>query len=249
MKKEKEKESVSFVLTKDNLLKKNPIPFGDVRKYYLAAKVGTIVLFALLLYMSFASVLSHTDYNEQISGGIMICLLLFSLASVIGVYSRTILGYGITALSSLILFVLLQCSNGTGIAYGSESLFYGEYFIKGIQSMAFWVILSKVLAILQTVLAILFIRSTITVTEEPAATGMNEKIAQFRAWLVKHNDSLEDGRRPLDYWFAAASILLYMGYVVGDSTMLIYDYISLALFLTGLVLVACRTARFGRESC
>ncbi len=240
MKKQTKKETPKFVLSKENLLRRNPIPFGDVRKYYLAMKIGTVVLFALLFYMSFAAVLTRTEYKVQISNVVIGCLLLLSLASVIGLYSRTILGYGITVVASVIIFVLLQYSNGTGIAFDAESLFYGEKFIKGIQSMAFWIILSKVLSVLQMALAIVFIRSTIKVTEEPPVTGMNVKIQKFREWLSKHNDSLKDGRRPLDYVFIVASVLLYIGYFVGDSTMMTYDYCSLAFFIVGIVLVVLR---------
>lgn len=240
MKKQTKKETPKFVLSKENLLRRNPIPFGDVRKYYLAMKIGTVVLFALLFYMSFAAVLTRTEYKVQISNVVIGCLLLLSLASVIGLYSRTILGYGITVVASVIIFVLLQYSNGTGIAFDAESLFYGEKFIKGIQSMAFWIILSKVLSVLQMALAIVFIRSTIKVTEEPPVTGMNVKIQKFREWLSKHNDSLKDGRRPLDYVFIVASVLLYIGYFVGDSTMMMYDYCSLAFFIVGIVLVVLR---------
>lgn len=240
MKKQTKKETPKFVLSKENLLRRNPIPFGDVRKYYLAMKIGTVVLFALLFYMSFAAVLTRTEYKVQISNVVIGCLLLLSLASVIGLYSRTILGYGITVVASVIIFVLLQYSNGTGIAFDAESLFYGEKFIKGIQSMAFWIILSKVLSVLQMALAIVFIRSTIKVTEEPPVTGMNVKIQKFSEWLSKHNDSLKDGRRPLDYVFIVASVLLYIGYFVGDSTMMTYDYCSLAFFIVGIVLVVLR---------
>lgn len=244
-----EKDNVCSRLTKERIFRKNEIPFGDVRKYYLAMKAGTVVLFALLFYISFAAVFARTEYKEQISDMLIATMLLFSIASIIGHYSRTILGYGITAVSSVVVFICLQYSNGVGIVFDTGSLSYGEYFIKGIQSMAFWVILSKVLAVLHLALSIVFIISTIKVTEEPPATGMNVKIQRFQEWLSTNNDSLEDGRRPLDYWFAAASILLYMGYIAADRTMLLYDYFSLALFVAGMVLIASRKTLIGAFCC
>ena len=245
MKKQTKKEEPKLVLTKEVILRRNPMPFGDVRKYYLAAKVGTVVLLALLVYISYAAVLARTEFINQISNPAIVLLLLFSVAAIIGLYSRTICGYAIMAVSSLILLLILQYMNGTGVIYDAKSLSYGEYFTKGIQSMAFWVILAKVLSVLQFALAMVFICSTIKVTEEPPAVGMNEKIQKFREWLSKHNDSIKDGRRPLDYLYIGVSALLYILYFVGDGSMVTEDYFALTSFVIGVVLIVFRLTLLG----
>lgn len=226
--------------TKEVLLRRNPMPFGDTRKYYLAAKVGTVVLLALCIYICVTAIAVRTETCEQLSNGFIVCLLGSALLVVVGHYMRSILGYGISALAGIIVVILLQTCGGTGVKLISDCPEYGEVFIKGIQSTDFWVIIAKVLALLQTVLSVVFIRSTLTLKEEPKPEGMNVQIDRFRKWLNRVNDSLMPGRRPLDYWFTAGILFCAMVFIAYNPSMGKYDYYALVLLLAGCVLIACK---------
>lgn len=226
--------------TKEVLLRRNPMPFGDTRKYYLAAKVGTVVLLTLCTYICVTAIAVRTETCEQLSNGVIVCLLGSALLVIVGHYMRSILGYGISALAGIIVVILLQTCGGTGVKLISDCPEYGEVFIKGIQSTDFWVIIAKVLALLQTVLSVVFIRSTLTLKEEPKPEGMNVQIDRFRKWLNRVNDSLMPGRRPLDYWFTAGILFCAMVFIAYNPSMGKYDYYALVLLLAGCVLIACK---------
>ena len=115
MKKESKKEKQKEPLTMAALLKRNPIPFGDVRKYYYAACIGTVALLTLCFHISVVAIALRTDNCEQLSNVFIVFLLFFCIATIVGHQMRSLLGYGITAVSSLIVLLLLQFYNGTGV--------------------------------------------------------------------------------------------------------------------------------------
>ncbi|MBO4325224.1 MAG: hypothetical protein J5845_07520 [Lachnospiraceae bacterium] len=223
------------------LTKVRPVPFGDVRKYYLAAKVGTVVLLALCFHVSVAAIALRTDSCEQLSTALIIMMLLAAIAVIVGHYMRSLLGYGISAAAAFLLILLLQFGNGGApVSLVSDLPEYGEVFRDGAKSTEFWILLAKVIAVVHLLLTVLFIRSTLTVTEEPPLKGMNVQIKRFTDWLDKNNNSLPPGRRATDYWFVAGSMFLYMLFVVYDTTMGQYDYYSLGCLTIGAVLIALR---------
>lgn len=223
------------------LTKVRPVPFGDVRKYYLAAKVGTVVLLALCFHVSVAAIALRTDSCEQLSTALIVMILLSAIAVIVGHYMRSLLGYGISAAAAFLLILLLQFGNGGApVSLVSDLPEYGEVFRDGAKSTEFWILLAKVIAVVHLLLTVLFIRSTLTVTEEPPLKGMNVQIKRFTDWLDKNNNSLPPGRRASDYWFVAISMILYMLFVVYDTTMGQYDYYSLICFAVGALMIALR---------
>ena len=246
MKKSGENAKKMEVFRFTELRKVRPVPFGDVRKYYLAAKVGVVVLLALIVHISVAAWALRTDTCDQLSNALIVAMILSSLAVIVGHYMRSLLGYGISAVGCLLLILLLQFGNGGApVALVSDLPEYGEVFRDGAKSTDFWILLAKVIAVVHLLLTVLFIRSTLTVTEEPPLKGMNVQIARFKAWLDKNNNSLPPGRRASDYWFVAVSLVLWMTFVAYDPSMGKYDYWSMGLLLVGCILVACKQTFMG----
>lgn len=244
MKKERKSAAKREPLTKEALFKHNPIPFGDVRKYYLAGKVGTVVLLALCFHISVAAIALRTDTCVQIPNGIIAVLLLCAILNIIGHYSRTIVGYALSVVVCLILVLVMQLYNG-GLMLQSDLPEYGEVFRDGAKSTDFWILLAKVLAVVHMLLSVVFINSTLTVKEEPELKGMNIKIKKFQDWLDKNNNSLPPGRRASDYWFIVAQLLCSMVFWAADPNMTKYDYYSLGALIAGCVFVACKRTLTG----
>ena len=239
MKKDQKTVKTKEPITKETLLRRNPVPFGDVRKYYYVACVGTVVLLALCFHISVAAITLRTDTCVQIPNGIIAVLLICAVLAIIGHQTRTLAGYGLSAVCCLILILVMQLYNG-GLALTSDLPEYGEVFRDGAKSTDFWILLAKVIAIVHLLLSVVFINSTLTVKEEPPLKGMNIKIQKIKDWLDKHNNSLPAGRRASDYWFYAVSMILYMVFVAYDPSMGKYDYYSLVLFIAAGILIACR---------
>lgn len=244
MKKERKSAAKREPLTKEALFKRNPVPFGDVRKYYLAGKVGTVVLLALCFHISVAAIALRTDTCVQIPNGIIAVLLLCAILNIIGHYSRTIAGYALSVVVCLILVLVMQLYNG-GLMLQSGLPEYGEVFRDGAKSTDFWILLAKVLAVVHMLLSVVFINSTLTVKEEPELKGMNIKIKKFQDWLDKNNNSLPPGRRASDYWFIVAQLLCAMVFWAADPNMTKYDYYSLGALIAGCVFVACKRTLTG----
>ena len=232
-------------LTMTVLLRRNPIPFGDVRKYYYAACIGTVILLTLCFHISVVAVALRTDTCEQLSNVFIVFLLLFCITTIVGHQMRSFLGYGISAVSSLIVLLLLQFYHGTGVMIISDLPEYGEVFRDGAKSTDFWILLAKVFAVIHLLLTIVFINSTLKVKEEPALKGMNIQIQKIKDWLDKNNNSLPPGRRASDYCFFAVSMILYMSFIAYDPSMGKYDYYSLALFVAAGILIACKQTLLG----
>lgn len=239
MKKDQKTVKTKEPITKETLLRRNPVPFGDVRKYYYVACVGTVVLLALCFHISVAAIALRTDTCVQIPNGIIAVLLICAVLAIIGHQTRTLAGYGLSAVCCLILILVMQLYNG-GLALTSDLPEYGEVFRDGAKSTDFWILLAKVIAIVHLLLSVVFINSTLTVKEEPPLKGMNIKIQKIKDWIDKHNNSLPAGRRASDYWIYAVSMILYMVFVAYDPSMGKYDYYSLILFVAAGVLIACK---------
>ncbi len=239
MKKERKPAAKKEPLTKEALFKRNPLPFGDVRKYYLAGKVGTVVLLALCFHISVAAIALRTDSCVQIPNGIIVVLLLCAILNIIGHYSRTIAGYALSVVVCLILVLVMQLYNG-GLMLRNDLPEYGEVFRDGAKSTDFWILLAKVLAVVHMLLSVVFINSTLTVKEEPELKGMNIQIKKFLDWLDKNNNSLPPGRRASDYWFVAAELMSAMFFWAADPSMTNYDFWALGLLAAGGILVALK---------
>ena len=235
------KEPITFAM----LCKRRPVPFGDVRKYYYLACVGTVALLALCFHISVAAIALRTDACSQISNGIIVVLLTLAVLAMAAHQMRSYLGYGLSACASLAVFAIMQFSNGTGVVFVSDLPEYGEVFRDGIKSTEFWILLIKVIAVIHLIMSIVFIKSTYTVTEEPPLKGMNIKIQQFKDWLDKNNNSRLPGRIASDYWIVSISVVLWMMFVAYDITMGKYDYWSMGLILAGCILVACKQTQNG----
>ena len=227
-------------LTLTALLRRNPIPFGDVRKYYYAACIGTVILLTLCFHISVVAIALRTDTCEQLSNVFIVFLLIFCIATIVGHQMRSFLGYGISAVSSLIVLLLLQFYHGTGVMIISDLPEYGEVFRDGAKSTDFWILLAKAFAVIHLLLTIVFINSTLKVKEEPPLKGMNVQIQKIKDWLDKNNNSLPPGRRASDYWFVAVSLILWMIFVAYDPTMGKYDYWSMGLLMAGVAAVFLR---------
>lgn len=227
------------------LVKARPVPFGDVRKYYYVASIGTVILLALCFHISVVAIVLRTYSCEQLSNTLIAFLLLFCITTIIGHHMRSLLGYGISALSSLLVLLLLQFYHGTGVMIVSNLPEYGKVFRDGAKSTDFWILLAKAVAVIHTLLSIVFINSTVKVKEEPPLKGMNVQIKKFKDWLDKNNNSLPPGRRASDYWFVAGSILFWMLFVAYDPSMGKFDYWSLGLLVSGSILVFLRATFTG----
>ena len=236
MKKETKPARKREPLTVKALFKRNPVPFGDVRKYYYAACIGTVVLLALCFHVSVAAIALRTDTCVQIPNGIIAVLLICAILSIVGQQTLTIAGYALSAVCCLALVLVLQLYNG-GLMLQSDLPEYGEVFRDGAKSTDFWILLAKVFAVVHMLLSIVFINSTLTVKEEPPLKGMNIRIQQFKDWLDRNNNSMTPGRRATDYWFVAISLVLWMIPVAYEPLMATDDYILLALRVAGCVLV------------
>ncbi len=240
MKKEAKNAKQKEPLTLTALLRRNPIPFGDVRKYYYAACIGTVILLTLCFHISVVAIALRTDTCEQLSNVFIVFLLFFCIATIVGHQMRSFLGYGISAVSSLIVLLLLQFYHGTGVMIISDLPEYGEVFRDGAKSTDFWILLAKVIAVVHLLLTIVFINSTIKVKEEPVLKGMNVQIQKSKDWLDKNNNNLPPGRRASDYWFYALSMILYMIFIAYNPAMGKYDYYSLILFVLAGIFIACK---------
>ena len=239
MKKEAKNAKQKEPLTMTALLRRNPVPFGDVRKYYYLACVGTVVLLALCFHISVAAIALRTDNCVQIPNGIIAVLLSCAVFTIIGHQTRTLAGYGFSAICCLAIVLVMQLYNG-GLVLTSDLPEYGEVFRDGAKSTDFWILLAKVIAIVHMLLSVVFINSTLTIKEEPPLKGMNIRIQKIKDWLDKHNNSLPAGRRASDYWFYAVSMILYMVFIAYDPSMGKYDYYSLVLFVMAGILIACK---------
>ena len=244
MKKDQKTVKTREPITKEELLRRNPVPFGDVRKYYYIACVGTAVLLALCFHISVAAIALRTDTCVQIPNGIIAVLLICAILAIIGHQTRALAGYGLSAVCCLILILVMQLYNG-GLALTSDLPEYGEVFRDGAKSTDFWIILAKVIAVVHLLLSVVFINSTLTVKEEPPLKGMNIKIQKIKDWFDKHNNSLPAGRRGSDYWFVAVSLILWMVFVAYDPTMARYDYWSMILLALACIFVACKRTFVG----
>ena len=241
MKKDQKTVKTREPITKEALFRRNPVPFGDVRKYYYVACVGTVVLLALCFHISVAAIALRTDTCVQIPNGIITVLLICAVLAIIGHQTRTLAGYGLSAVCCLILVLVMQLYNG-GLTLVSDLPEYGEVFRDGAKSTDFWILLAKVIAVVHLLLSVVFINSTLTVKEEPPLKGMNIKIQKIKDWLDKHNNSLPAGRRGSDYWFYAVSLMLWMTFIAYNPEMTWYDYYSMGLlFLAGILILFKQT--------
>lgn len=245
MKKDQKTVKTREPITKEALFRRNPVPFGDVRKYYYAACIGTGILLTLCFHISVVAIALRTDTCEQLSNVFIVFLLLFCITTIVGHQLRSFLGYGISALSSLIVLLLLQFYHGTGVMIISNLPEYGEVFRDGAKSTDFWILLAKAIAVIHLLLTIVFINSTIKVKEEPALKGMNVQIQKIKDWMDKNNNSLPAGRRATDYWFVAIIVFCAMTFSASSPEMYRYDYYALVSLVGGCILVACKQTIVG----
>ncbi len=243
--KEKKRDGNRSPLFNEAIFRKNPVPFGDVRKYYYAGMIETVVLLAVCFYISFSAVVLRTDSCVQIPNGIIAVLLLCALLSIVGHYSRTLAGYGLSAVMGLIIVLVLQLCNG-GIMLKSNLSDYGEVVREGIKGTDFWILLAKVLAVVHMLLSVVFINSTLKVKEEPPVKGMNIKIQKFREWFAKKDAVTSLGWRPSEFWMACVCLALWM--LVAQANPFEtgrYDYIAMILVILGVALVFVGKAYVG----
>ena len=234
--KQKQKQS-SEPLSREMLLRRNPVPFGDVRKYYYAGMIGTVVLLAVCFYVCFAAIVLRTDSCVQIPNGIVVILLLCAALSIAGHYSRTIAGYALSAVVCLVIVLVLQLYNG-GIMLKSNLPDYGEVVRDGVKGLDFWILLAKAMAVVHMLLSVVFINSTLKVKEEPPVKGMNIKIKKFCEWFVRMDKENDLGWKPSQFWMACAGLILWM--LVAQANPFEtgkYDYIAMGFVLLGAVLV------------
>lgn len=242
--KQKQKQS-SEPLSREMLLRRNPVPFGDVRKYYYAGMIGTIVLLAVCFYVCFAAIVLRTDSCVQIPNGIVIILLLCAALSIAGHYSRTIAGYVLSAVMCLVIVLVLQLYNG-GIMLKSNLPDYGEVVRDGVKGLDFWILLAKAIAVVHMLLSVVFINSALKVKEEPPVKGMNIKLQKFRDWFKKKDAVTSMGWRPTEFWMACVCLVLWM--LVAQANPFEtgrYDYIAMLLVLLGTALVFVGKAYIG----
>ena len=244
MKKESKPVKEKEPITMASLTRRNPVPFGDVRKYYNGAKIGTVVLLALCFHVSVVAIALRTDSCVQIPNGIIAVLLICSVLNIAGHYSRTVAGYALSAVCCLVIVLVSRLSGG-GISLANDLPEYGEVFRDGAKSTEFWILLVKVLAVVHMMLSIVFIKSALTVKEEPPLKGMNIKIKAFTDWLDKNNNSLTPGRRASDYWFVTAELFCVMIFWAADPNMTKYDICSLIILAAGAFLVLAKQTLSG----
>ena len=243
--KEKKKQESREPVSREMLLRRNPVPFGDVRKYYYAGMIGTVVLLAVCFYISFAAIVLRTDSCVQIPSGIIAVLLLCALLSIAGHYSRTLAGYGLSAVMCLAIVLVLQLYGG-GIMLKSNLPDYGEVVRDGIKGIDFWILLAKALAVVHMLLSVVFINSTLKVKAEPPVKGMNIKLQKFRDWFIKKDAAAPSGWRPTEFFMACVCVLLWMlvaqknPFETGK-----YDYVAMISVLLGAALVFAGKAYVG----
>lgn len=243
--KEKKKQESREPVSQEMLLRRNPVPFGDVRKYYYVGIIGTTVLLAVCFYICFAAIVLRTDSCVQIPNGVIVVLLLCALLSIAGHYSRTLAGYGLSAVTCLVIVLVLQFYNG-GIMLKSNLPDYGEVVREGIKGIDFWILLVKAMAVVHMLLSVVFINSTMKVKEEPPVKGMNIKIQKLREWFAKKDTVTSLGWRPTEFWIACICLILWM--LVAQANPFItnkYDHIAMLSILLGSVLVFIGKAYFG----
>lgn len=245
MKEKQKQRRSSEPLSREMLLRRNPVPFGDVRKYYYAGMIGTIVLLAVCFLVCVSAIVLRTDTCVQIPNGIVVVLLLCAVFSIFGHYSRTIAGYVLSAAMCLVIVLVLQYYNG-GIALKSNLPDYGEVVKDGVKGLDFWILLAKALAVVHMLLSVVFINSTLKVKEEPPVKGMNIKIKKFCEWFKRADKVNELGWRPSQFWMACVCLILWM--LVAQTNPFEtgkYDYIAMVLVLLGAVLVFTGKAYVG----
>lgn len=245
MKEYQRQKQSSEPLSREMLLRRNPVPFGDVRKYYYAGMIGTVVLFAVCFYVCFAAIVLRTDSCVQIPNGIVVILLLCAALSIAGHYSRTIAGYALSAVMCLAIVLVLQLYNG-GIMLKSNLPDYGEVVQDGVKGLDFWILLAKALAVVHMLLSVVFVNSTLKVKEEPPIKGMNIKLQKFRDWFIKKDAVTSMGWRPTEFWTACVCLLLWM--LVAQANPFEtgrYDYMAMLLVLLGTALVFVGKAYVG----
>lgn len=237
MKEKQKQRRSSEPLSREMLLRRNPVPFGDVRKYYYAGMIGTIALLAVCFHVCVSAIVLRTDTCVQIPNGIVVVLLLCAVLNIVGHYSRTIAGYAGSAVVCLVVVLVLQYYNG-GIALKNNLPDYGEVVKDGVKGLDFWILLAKALAVVHMLLSVVFINSTLKVKEEPPVKGMNIKIKKFCEWFKRMDKANELGWRPSQFWMACVCLILWM--LVAQTNPFEtgkYDYIAMGFVLLGVVLV------------
>lgn len=243
--KEKKQEKSKKPISHEMLLRRNPIPFGDVRKYYYAGMIGTVALLALCFHISVVVIAIRTDTCVQIPNGIIFILLLCAVLSIIGHYSRTIIGYVLSAGMCLGIVLVMQFYGG-GITLQSNLPEYGEVFRDAIKSTDFWFLLVKIFAVLHFLISVVVIISTIKVTEAPPLKGMNAIVTSIRDWFYKNNNSHMPGQRATDYWCVTVCVLCWMIMAAQSPTDTgKYDYWAMGMILLGAVAVALKKTYLG----
>ncbi|MBO4696940.1 MAG: hypothetical protein J5643_06660 [Lachnospiraceae bacterium] len=245
MKEAQKAEKNEKKLTVNDLKCRRPIPFGDVRKYYLGANIGTIVLLALCFHISVVAIALRTDSCVQLPNAIIAILLLCAVLNMIGHYSRTIAGYALSVVCCLVIISVMQFYNG-GVSLASELPEYGDVFKDGAKSTELWILLTKVLAAVHLLLSIVFINSVLTVKEEPPLKGMNVNIQKFKDWLGKKSTELPAGQRAVDYWFVSLALIAWMLMASADTTYTgKYDFWAMGLVIAGCIAVLIKKAVTG----
>lgn len=224
-------------LTVNDLKCRRPIPLGDVRKYYLGANIGTIVLLALCFHVSVVAIALRTDSCVQIPNAIIAAILFCAVLNIIGHYSRTIAGYALSVVCCLLIVLVMQFYNG-GVSLRTELPEYGDVFKDGAKSTDFWILLTKVLAAVHMLLSIVFINSALTVKEAPPLKGMNVSIQKFKDWLNKKSKEHPAGQRALDYWFVSFALIAWMLMASADTSYTgKYDFWAMGLIIIGCIAV------------
>ena len=171
-------------LSREMLFRRNPVPFGDVRKYYYAGTIGTVVLLTLCFHIAVVAVAIRTDACAQIPNGIILVVLLFAGLNVLGHYSRTIAGYVLSMGMCMGIVLVMQFFDG-GITLQSNLPEYGEVFRNAAKSTDFWILLIKVISVVHLLLSAIFVKSTLTNKEEPPLTRTSIKLREMIDWMTR----------------------------------------------------------------
>lgn len=243
-KKEKQKE---LSLSRTEILLRRPEPFGDVRKYYRLVKGSSILMIVMLYYISLVSVVLRTETEKQLPIWLLIALNLVAVVALVGHYHRSLAGYAVCAIGSVIILILLSVGDGGNpVMLVSTSPEYGEAVRDGLKGTDFWILLAKAVCVVHALLSVLFIRSTLTVKEEPPLKGMNVKIQEFREWFSRKNKRTSLGWSPLEFWTTCVCVVLWM--LVAQANPFVtskYDLIALLCILIGALFVWIGRAYIG----
>ncbi|MBO4399574.1 MAG: hypothetical protein J5795_05525 [Lachnospiraceae bacterium] len=239
MKDKQREEKQKKPLTFDDIKARRHVPFGDVKKYYYLVLATAPLLLAMIYYVAFVSVALRTESAKHVPLWLLIVLALAAVAAMAGHYHRSVLGYGICAAGSLLVVLLLSVGNGgSPVALDSTSPDYGTVVQDGIKSADFWILLAKVIAVVQFALSLVFIKSVLSVNEEPELKGMNIKIDRFRKWFAEKDKPSSIGWRPTEFFMTCVCIILWM--LVAQASPFLtdkYDIFALVMVLLGAVLV------------